>query len=138
MVLKVSLAAATDTTHRADRNRNERRVLEVGDPDSDIYPLLDKADHSVKQHQFCPNPGMLHEKSSQQEGNVALTESHRGRDRELPVQLAATRNQEVFRFLDGGQNEAAMLKILGAFIREMDAPRRALEQQHPELTLETR
>src|SRR5258707_4899913 len=109
---QVLLACAHDAAYSSHRNRHERRILEMGNPDSDVQALVYKVHDAIDEQHICADLGVTPEELGYDCGQLAPSEGQRGGDREVASRLGPARSEDVLCLLNRRKYVGTPLKGL--------------------------
>src|SRR5262249_21538022 len=130
MAAQVFLTGAYDAAHAADRNRHHCGIAQVGNSDRHIHAFIDEIDDAIDEQHVRADLWVALQEFAYDRAEIAPPESHRCSHRKLADRLRPARAKNVLCLLRGGEDIAAALQILRAFVSEVDTPRGALEERN--------
>lgn len=129
-------AGAEDVAGVAEGAGDEGAVGEVADAQGEVEAFFEQVGDAVEEGEFGAHVRVLFEPLVEQGGEVQVAEHHRGGDGEGAGGFGAVAVEAGFGGVDVGQNLAAVLQIVAAFVGEGEAAGAAVEQAHAEVLFE--
>src|SRR5215475_15790980 len=100
------------TDASAEPRSDDARVLQLSEPDGDIYVLREQIEIEIRDEEVDADPRMLFQESRNKIKKRLLAENHRNGDPQQTFRCPLALNQDPLRFLQESERLLALVQVL--------------------------